>query len=266
MSTLNIHHRISTPTNKSSTLLSDFYHLNNLRLKNSSQNNIHLSKIKIKKPLPKLGTNISNSYNPFYYRKVKNKFLINFNGGSSKKLMRINNEEPEEPNSNREIKYIFVRPCGCFYKNYNPSPRFFQNVEYHDCKNSQNFNKIQMAKYKLNHLKQMPIYPKSIQINESISNRRRDGFLSPRPCTVNRNKLLFNLKQENNRYSKISFQIKGNKDMEKEENENKKDISRNAYRTLYKNRKSFHKTQFFDNCKPYLSDEFMLYLSCRDKM
>ena len=258
--------RLKTPTNKNNiNFRSDFIDTfsplkktnNNFR---QSQNYNLLSKKKKYNFIfqrPNIYRSFINASAPFNYSKNpydKNSYLICFNGGPQKQINSILKREDIDPEYNKEeIAYRNLKQYG-FIPN-TPIPKLTRNLS-HD--NFTNKN-IKINNNQLNSLKKINYLPKN---PFSRNERNLSGFLTSRSLRKSKDgKIVYTLRKyidENNNEINNNLRYE---DVKNEERNNQNIEMRNRFNySIYGFRpninKRFHKTQIFDHCKPYLTDEF----------
>lgn len=198
-----------------------------------------------------------NSSAPFNYYKNpvdKNTFLISYNGGPQNQLHSyITRDDLKNEMINRESCYQSVRPCGCLSKYY--TPKISRNLSYNDLKYN-DINNYENGQYNscknLNNFKKIPLIP------NKIIKRNFSGLITPHHFRIsNDGKIIYTLKKFRGIENKDNLRYEETKS----ENKNEIEKSRNLFNwSIYGFRprtdKKFHKTQIFDHCKPYLTDEF----------
>ena len=254
--------RLKTPTNKSKiNFRSDCMDEHN-PLKKSKNNNFRnnynlLSKKKKYNFIfqrPNIYRSFINASAPFNYSKNpydKNRYLICFNGGPQKQINSILKREDLDPEyNNEEIVYRNLKQYG-FTTNV-PIPKLKRNLSHDNFKNKNlNINKNQFNTFnKINYLPKTPL---------SRNTKNICGFLTSRNLRKSKDgKIIYTLKKyvdENN------YGFNKNIRYEDKKNDEKNTEMRNIFNfSIYGFRpnmnKRFHKTQIFDHCKPYLTDEF----------
>lgn len=258
--------RLKTPTNKSKiNFRSEFMDAHN-PLKKSKNNNFRQNQFLLLKKKkynfifqrPNIYRSFINASAPFNYSKNpydQNRYLICFNGGPQKQINSILKREDFDPEyNNEEIIYRNLKQYG-FIPNV-PNPKLKRNLSHDNFKNKNlNINKNQFNNFnKINYLPKTPL---------SRNTRNICGFLTSRNLRKSKDgKKIYTLKKyvdeknyELNNHTKYEDKKNG------ERNNEKKNEMRNIFNfSIYGFRpninKRFHKTQIFDHCKPYLTDEF----------
>ena len=262
----------------------------------NSFNNANLSSIreKIKKKSYNLNYNNfrpnSSKYNTFlkssapfkYCNNINNKdsLVVYYNGGPRKQFCPlITRENLSQYLKNRSTSFRFKRPCGC-YSNYYSS-KYSQDYQYPNYERKEHYNTF----YKENNLP-------NICDNENI--RHSNRFMSPQISSRNNEKITYKLKgnldddkyrinTESNNYTKnnanevqeqvekkeenndVEYEEKQENINEKKEEEQSNDLNNeNNHKKKYnifniRPRRRFHKVQIFNNCKPFLVDDFKDY-------
>ena len=260
--------RLKSPTNKNninfrSDFMDSFSPLKKIN-NNFRQNKNHNLLSKKKKynfifQRPNIYRSFINASAPFNYSKNpydKNSYLVCFNGGPQKQINSILKKEDIDPEYNKEeIAYRNLKQYG-FIPN-TPIPKLTRNLS-HD--NFTNKN-IKINNNQLNSLKKINCLPK----NPFYRNERNlSGFLTSRNLRKSEDgKIVYTLRKyidENNNEinNNLTYEDKKN---EERNNQNIEMRNRNRFNySIYGFRpninKRFHKTQIFDHCKPYLTDEF----------
>lgn len=206
---------------------------------------------------PNIYRSFINASAPFNYSKNpydKNSYLICFNGGPQKQINSIIKREDLDPEyNNEEIIYRSLKQFGFIQ---NPSiPKLTRNLSHDNFIN----NNININKNKFNTLKKINYLPKN---SLSRNTRNLNGFLTSRNLRKSKDgKIIYTLRkyvEGNNDELNNNLRNEDNK-IEERKNENIKTRNRFNY-SIYGFRpninKRFHKTQIFDHCKPYLTDEF----------
>lgn len=252
---------LNTPTNKSkinfrSELLNSYDLLKKSKNNNFRQNHFLLSKKKKYNFIfqrPNIYRSFINASAPFNYSKNpydKNSYLICFDGGPQKQINSILNREDLDPEyNNEEIIYRNLKQYG--FTQRVPIPKLRRNLSHDIFKNTNlNINKNQFNNFnKINYLPKNPL---------SRNTRNLSGFLTSRNLRNNKDgKIIYTLKKyidENN------YELNRYKDNKNRNNEKNNKIGNTFNYSIYGFRpninKRFHKTQIFDHCKPYLTDEF----------
>ena len=264
----------------------------------NSFNNANLSSIreKIKKKSYNLNYNNfrpnSSKYNTFlkssapfkYCNNINNKdsLVVYYNGGPRKQFCPlITRENLSQYLKNRSTSFRFKRPCGCYSNVY--SSKYIQEYQYPNYERKEHYNTF----CKENNLP-------NICDNENI--RHSKGFMSPQILTRKNGKITYKLKgnldddkyrinTESNNYTKnknievqeqvekkekeeindLEYEEKQGDINEKKEEEESNDLNNeNNQKKKYKifnirPRRRFHKVQIFNNCKPFLVDDFKDY-------
>ena len=202
---------------------------------------------------PNLYRSFLYSSAPFNYIKNpidKNSFIVCFNGGPQKLVNSFVKKQDinQEINDNKVSIYKSIKPCGCLSKHIRPN--LSRNLS---CDNFRYNNNINSNKNQFNTFKKINILPKNPL---SRNNRTFSGVLTSKSYKKsNDGKHIYLLKKfidgNNNEEQK--------NEVNNEEN-NMDNINRYGYSACYgfrpKMNKRFHRTQIFDNCKPFLCDEF----------
>jgi hypothetical protein len=228
-----------------------------------------------------------NNFNTFYkstapFNYINNKnnkdgLLVCYNGGPRKQFRPLITKDNLNQilKNRRSISTRYKRPCGC-YSNYNISkysqeyiypPNYERNEQYNNFYKSTNLPYI------------------GDNVNERYSNQ--NAFITPR---MENRKITYKLKDNDNfnddnyriNTEANNYQNDNNIEMEKNEenqNENKgevleeqieekkeeiKEEQSDNYKKSFnyfnlKPRRRFHKIQIFNNCKPFLVDDFKDY-------
>jgi hypothetical protein len=264
----------------------------------NSFNNANLSSIreKIKKKSYNLNYNNfrpnSSKYNTFlkssapfkYCNNINNKdsLVVYYNGGPRKQFCPlITRENLSQYLKNRSTSFRFKRPCGCYSNVY--SSKYIQEYQYPNYERKEHYNTF----CKENNLP-------NICDNENI--RHSKGFMSPQILTRKNGKITYKLKgnldddkyrinTESNNYTKnknievqeqvekkekeeindLEYEEKQGDINEKKEEEESNDLNNEKNQKKKYNifnirpRRRFHKVQIFNNCKPFLVDDFKDY-------
>ena len=211
-------------------------------------------KIKIRKP--SLQNSFFNSTSPYNFLQVpleKNTFLIRFNGGP-KVYTYVEKEKLNEEMDTKEIIYGPQKQCGCFTKLYVPKlTRCLSNLD--------NF-KINREKFSF----QRP--NSAYNQRHNFNYNKKNHYMTPQTSRFVReqrpqiNDIFRRVDSARNIYRNYSTNDINRKRISYEKNQkecnDKKLMKRNEYETLLydinkKIDKKFHKTQIFNNLKPYLS-------------
>lgn len=200
---------------------------------------------------PNIHHSFMNSLAPFNYYinpANKNTFLINYNGGPQKQPYTFIKRDDLKTNLNdQQIIYNNFKPCGCLSQNY--IPKLSRNLSYNQYFK---YNDIDMNKNQNNN------YDK---VNFSHSNNNFKRYNTPNHFRMTKDgKIILTLKKFRNEKNNEDYNIRY-ENQNKIENNEKNDRSRNIfYSSLYNFRprlfNKFHKTQIFNQCKPFLVDEF----------
>ena len=227
------------------------------------------------------GSTFLKSTAPFKYsnnRNERNGLLVCYNGGPRKKFHPIiTRDNLSQFLRNRSTSYRFKRPCGC-YSNYY-SEKYKPEYYYPNYERNEQYNTF----YKQNNLP---------YISDNDNLRYTNGFMSPQIGNRKNGNITYKLKDnfedeklrintESNNYEKNQNMENQNQEQneKKEENnevkyeEKKEEINGEKYEyESYKEkmrkkfsyfnirpRRSFHKVQIFNNCKPFLVDDFKEY-------
>ena len=264
----------------------------------NSFNNANLSSIreKIKKKSYNLNYNIfrpnSSKYNTFlkssapfkYCNNINNKdsLVVYYNGGPRKQFCPlITRENLSQYLKNRSTSFRFKRPCGCYSNVY--SSKYMQEYQYPNYERKEHYDTF----CKENNLP-------NICDNENI--RHSKGFMSPQISTRKNGKITYKLKgnldddkyrinTESNNYTNnknievqeqvekkekeeindLEYEEKRGDINEKKEEEESNDLNNEKNQKKKYNifnirpRRRFHKVQIFNNCKPFLVDDFKDY-------
>ena len=201
---------------------------------------------------PNLGHSFLNASAPFNYYKNsydQNSFLVCFNGGPKMTVYLPKN--PDDAN-NKEVVYSNVRkPCGCLYKSYvtklnrsiSPLNKYKYNMD------NTNIYKEKMKYYiKINNRSKN-------KMPQAVNLKKYSGLINNKPFREKSASILSNYNRE-----ALNNNIRYNYDSayEEEINKSKRDQSFRKSCTNFRPKldKTFHKTQIFDHCKPYLVDQF----------
>jgi len=203
-----------------------------------------------------------NSTTPYNYFKVpseKNTFLICYNGGPQI-YTYVEKDKLSEELDKKEIIYGDQKSCGCFTKLYVPKlKRSMSNLDSYRI-NREKFNFSRPgSSYKQNILKnnlslcnKRDFTPKPFRFHAN-QNSKNNGLLKR---TLIDKTMYRNFSTNNENRSKINYEDSKNG----YNDENLSNLTRkNKYDSLLfqLNRninKKFHKTQIFDQCKPFLSE------------
>ena len=214
---------------------------------------------------------------PFkYYNNEKDKLLVCYNGGPRKEFRPlITRENLAKFLRNRSATLRYRKPCGCF-SNYN-----LQKYQSFKCPCKEHYNTFYQKK-------ELP------QINDNDNIRYNNILMTPPSKNRTNGKITYKLKNnfnsenyrintESNNYENDKIRDKEAKEEDKNnaEKENKEEIiekkkeenviekrDQKPYKRSYYNffnisnirpRVSFHKIQIFNNCKPFLVDDFKDY-------
>lgn len=206
---------------------------------------------------------------PFkYYNNDKEKLLVCYNGGPKKEFRPIiNRENLSKFLKNLNKPLIFRKPCGCLTN---------KNLQKYQCIN---------YPYKWNYDTYCP-KQELPQINSNDNNAYTVKLSNPKFDNRTNEKLTSNFKnnftKKNYRINTESNNYEKNKIGENEEEQNNNEdlheykeeeniierIEEKPYKKSYYNffnisnirpRTSFHKRQIFNNCKPFLVDDFKDY-------
>ena len=208
---------------------------------------------------PNLYKSFINSMAPYNYLQIpseKNTFLICYNGGPQK-YTYIEKDKLSEEMDKKEIIYGDKKLCGCFRKLYIPKlKRSMSDLENYNI-NRENFNfKRPNSPYNFDYLK-----------NNINFNKNRE--FTPKPATLRAkpgskyNGLLKRYINDKNYYRNFSSNYanrpKINYEDSKNGNNDEKTNTRNKYDSLLYHlsqniNKKFHKTQIFNQCKPFLCE------------
>ena len=218
---------------------------------------------------------------PFkYYNNIKDKnsLVVYYNGGPRKQFRPlITRENLSQFLKNRSTSLRFKRPCGC-YSNFYVS-KYRQEYEYPYYDRKENYNTF----YKESKLP---------NISDNDNMRYSNGFISPQMPSRTNGKITYKLKGNldedkfrvntesnnftNNNAKENQEQIEKKEEVNEakfeeqkeqkeqiEEKPNDINIEKN-HKTKYnifniRPRRRFHKVQIFNNCKPFLVDEFKDY-------
>lgn len=198
-----------------------------------------------------------NSSVPYNYIKVpseKNTYLICYNGGPQV-YSYVESEKLNKEMDTKEIIFGDKKPCGCFNKLYVPKlKRCLSNLDNYRIKENYNFKRPNSA------------YKANFQAR-NLNCRARNREWTPRPTRYNTGSntygLIKKVMNSKNNYQSFStnYMNRDKINYENSKNDNNDDgmSKRNKYDTLlYKINKNinkkFHKTQIFNNCKPFLSE------------
>lgn len=273
-------YRPKTPTNSRIKFLTEYRDYQNTF--NNAGLTTFRDKLKKKSFNRNFNKNKTNPYATFlkssapfkYYNNDKEKLLVCYNGGPKKEFRPIiTRENLAKFLKNTKNLFRFRRPCGCFSN---------KNLQKYEC-----INYPYKEHYDTYYQKQ-----KLPQINESDNIRYSNRLCSPQLDNRAHGKITYKLKNnfnnenyrintESNNYEKNKIENKENKEEKKnneelnselnEYKEEEKVIERKAekpYKKSYYNffnisnirpRTSFRKIQIFNNCKPFLVDEFKDY-------
>jgi len=197
---------------------------------------------------------------PFsYYNDRRDNLLVCYNGGPKKEFKPISRANYAKYRSSASLK--FKRPCGCF-SNYNVS-------KYSQCFDpSYSYNTF----YQQNEL---PVIDRDN--NTRYSERYSDeNYMNKfdKPKIRNKGgKISYKLKENVDEFKKEEREEErmnteptykenreiNNRVMNEKKEENKNDEFRKKYCLNLKPRRRFHKTQIFNNYKPFLVDDFKDY-------
>ena len=208
------------------------------------------------------------SSTPFNYiinKHDKDGLLVYYNGGPRKQfgLLITKYNLNQILKNRRSFSTRYKRPCGC-YSNYNIS-KYSQEYIYPNYERNEHF-------YKSNNLPYIGDNDNSRDINQS-------GFISPQignrkiNYKFNINDTKYRINTENNNYeNNKNMQFEKNEEIEnknkvedhEEQIEEIKDEENKKYKKNFnyfnlKPRRRFHKIQIFNNCKPFLVDDFKDY-------
>lgn len=230
------------------------------RYKNILKNKGNLTKCKrIIFRRPNLYKSFINSSSPYNYFKIpseKNTFLIFYNGGPQV-YSYVEKDKLSEELDKKEIIYGDKKSCGCFTKLYVPKlTRNFSNLENYKI-NREKYNfKRPNTTYRSNYSK--------IDLN---LNKTREWTQKPTRFTIKSNaknndllkRIVNDKKNYRNSSTNSTNRAKINYEDIKNDYNDEKLNKRNRYDSLlyYLNKninKKFHKTQIFDQCKPFLSE------------
>ena len=232
------------------------------RYKNLMKNNIASSKFKkllIKGPnLYRSFINASAPYNYFQMPSEKNTFLVCFNGGPQVYSYAEKDKMSKELDK-KEILYVDQKDCGCFTKLYVPKlTRCYSNLE--------NYRSY----FTNNNYFPRPQTGNRNNFFGNVLNKNKIGrAFTPKPTifdnrpVTQRLGLSQKLIDDRGDYNNFSTPF-GNTQRLKSENSkvgfnDEKVAKRNKYDTLLYNlnqkiNRKFHKTQIFNNCKPFLME------------
>ena len=203
---------------------------------------------------PNIYRSFINSSAPFNYYKNpsdKNSYFICYNGGPKKKVRVSRNLN----NLNRGSVYeINRRQYGFYSKNNIPKLNRSLSQYENDRHNNLNFQNNQYNRQNNNYFNRT-----GFQYNRHISpapNRVNfNGYITHKPFMNKNGKMIYSYnKNEFNKNSRYN-------NNEIDDNDERNTMGRNRLTSSYSNihsifNKSFHKTQIFNRCKPFLVDEF----------
>jgi hypothetical protein len=180
--------------------------------------------------------------------KNKNSYLVCFKSGPKMKIQISRNTNET---NNKEVIYSNVRkPCGCFYKKY-------------VTKLSKSLSPAE--KFKYNNMNNMNIYKQKINLYTKINNRscnKMSNAINLKKYSGLTNNLLSRQKSEKilSTYNKEGYNRNKRYEYrgiyEEEKNKLIDKFRQSCYNFRPSFDKTFHKTQIFDHCKPYLADHF----------
>ena len=224
---------------------------------------------------PNIYSSFINSSAPFIYYKDpsnKNTFIINYNGGPKKQIHIFKKTDDYKNDLNeKQIIYRNYKPCGYLSNNY--MPKLSRSLSYNEYFKN---NYINMKKSHYNNYNKVYLSPsnnglRSFKRSMTPNNFRmtKDGkivltlkkFRDENNHEENNNiRYESQKKYENNEYNENNVINENNENNEINEN-NEKDKSRNKFNSSFYNFRprifnSFHKTQIFNHCKPFLVDQF----------
>ena len=219
-----------------------------------------------------INPSFKNSYAPYLYYKNpadKNTFLVNYNGGPQKQLFPyLTRDELPHILNNEETNYGINNQYG--YLSKNSKPRLSRNLsQYDNLMYNQNYNNPRVSNNQYN-----SFYKKIYSATPNKRNIRNFRGLTPEPIREKKNgKIIYRLKKsyneegDSNEYNE--FDIIDNLRYEDNRIKFKKKISGNGinmkkFSSTYFNfrprlDKRFHKSQIFNNCKPFLVDQFQAF-------
>ena len=205
----------------------------------------------------KLQNTFFNSATPYNYFKVpleKNTFLISFNGGP-KVYTFVDKEKLNEEMETKKIIYGPEKSCGCFAKLYVPKLRRSLSSLYNLKINREKYNFQRPTSSAYNLWNKFNYNKKNRYMTPQTSRFIKDQ----RPQINNVFKRVDSAKNfYRNYFTNIINRKRINYEKAQKDQNDKKIVKRNEYESLLYdiNRnidKKFHKTQIFNNSKPYLS-------------
>ena len=206
--------------------------------------------------------------------------VVYYNGGPRKQFCPlITRENLSQYLKNRSTSFRFKRPCGCYSNFY--SSKYRQDYQYPNYERKEHYNTF----CKGNNLP-------NICDNENI--RHSNRFMTPQISSRKNEKITYKLKgnldddkyrinTESNNYTKnksievqeqvekkeenndVEFEERQDNINEKKEEEEYNDLNNEKNHKKKYNifnirpRRRFHKVQIFNNCKPFLVDDFKDY-------
>ena len=282
---MSFYQRAKTPKNGKDKFLTEYQdHYNTFNKTNLSS---FRDKIKKKAYNSPYNNYMPNSYKyttfmkssaPFnYYNNMndRNGLLVCYNGGPRKEFRPIiTRDNLAQILRNRSNSFKYRKPCGC-YSNFYCS-KYTPEYEYPNYERRDNYNTYHRENKETN----LPY----IYDNENL--RHSHDFMSPQMGLRKNEKITYKLKgnldEEKNRINTDSnaCECNQNKNPEIEEQEKKEEIHEEKKEEINEeekkekiennNRKNlncfnlrprrrFHKVQIFNNCKPFLVDDFKEY-------
>ena len=197
--------------------------------------------------------NVSAPYTTYIDSSDKNKntYLVCFNGGPK---MKIHISRNRNETNNKEVFYSNVKkPCGCFYKKYvTKLSKSLGPAEKFKYTNKNNINIYKEKKY---------LYTK---INNRSCNKMSNS-INLKKFSGLANNLLSRQKSEKilSTYNKARYNRNKRYDYsgiyEEEKNKLIDKFRQSCYNFRPSFDKTFYKTQIFDHCKPYLTDDFQQF-------
>jgi hypothetical protein len=188
---------------------------------------------------------------PFNYYKNpadKNTFLVSYNGGPKNQLHSfIKREDLKNYLYNKKLVYPNKKPCGCISNYYNP--KLARSQSYNDFRYDNINDEVNKSNQVNNFIKKN--YPSA---NGNIRTFKR--YMTPNHFRMsNDGKIILTLKKfRNDEFNNnLRYEIQKNNE-NNEKIRNSFDSSFYNFRPRFSN--SFHKTQIFNRCKPFLVDQF----------
>ena len=225
---------------------------------------------------PNIYSSFINSSAPFIYYKNpsdKNTFIINYNGGPKKQIHLFKKTDDLKNNLNeKQIIFRNYKQCGCLFNYY--MPKLSRSLSYNEYFKN---NYINMKKAHFNNYNKVYLTPSNNGLRSFKRNMTPNHFRMTKDGKIvltlkkfrdeNINEENNNLryesqkKYENNENNENNEYNENNEINENNENNDKNYKGRNKFNSsLYNFRprifNSFHKTQIFNHCKPYLVDQF----------